>query len=80
MPKIRNISFFIALIHIAFSDLLFFDILDLNKFLTVLLAFSLLIHSKISLLLVPSTIKANILNNLVIFNIEVSNTAILLKF
>ena len=82
VSKFRKIDFPIARIFCArvkFSDFLFFDFLDLDKFLTVSLV--LLPPSQITLFSsVLNTFKANISDNLVVFNIEVNDAAILLKF
>lgn len=70
---------FVAVIYVKFLDILFFDILDLNKFLTVLLAFLSSISSKILLSSILNIFEINNFDNSVIFNIKIINTAILLK-
>ena len=75
--EIRNISSFVTLIRIKFLNFSFFNFLYLDKFLNILLA--LLSTSKILLLLVLKVVKANLLDDLVVFNIKISNTAILCK-
>ena len=79
MLGIRKIDFSIPLIFgicVKFLDLSFFDLL--KKFKTILLVF-LLLSSIIPLLLALNAFRANFFNNLVVFNIKISNIAILLK-
>ena len=79
--RVKKICFFIAIIfdlYINFLDLLFFDLLDLDKFITVLLAF-LLLFPTILLLLALNVFKAEFLYDLIVFNIEISSITILLK-
>ena len=80
MPEIEKIGFLQTSIFEEYDellDLLFFDFLDLNKFLNILSA--LLLPSKTSLSSALNAFVANNLNNLVVINIEVSIVAILLK-
>ena len=60
-----------------FLDLLFFDLLKLNKFTTILLGILPLLI--ILLLSVFNTFRADFPNNLIIFSIEISKVAILSK-
>ena len=72
-------DFFVALIfdiYIKFLDLLLFNLLDLNKFTTIL---SKLLSLTTLLLLALNVFKANFLNNFFVFYIEISNAAILLR-
>ena len=72
---IKKIDFSIALIfdiYVKFLDLLFLD-----KFTTILLA--LLLSSKILSSLIWNAFGTNFLDGLFVFNIEINNTAILLK-
>lgn len=70
-------SFSIALIRVKFSKFFFFDFLDLNIFLTILLAFLLLKPSTTLLLSALNTFEANIPDDPIVFNIKVNNIAIL---
>ena len=64
--------------YIKFLDLLFFNLLKLDKFIIILLALPL---SFITLFLSTLNVfKANFLNNLVVFNYKINNIAIFLKF
>ena len=79
MPRIKKIDFVVAPIfgiHNKFLDLLFFKLL--NKFKIVLLAILQILTTL--LLLVLNTFGINSFYKLVFFNINVSNTIILLKF
>lgn len=61
-------------------NLLFFNFLNLDKFLTFLLALLLLLLLKTILLLVLNAFKANILDNLIVLNNKINDIAIFLKF
>lgn len=61
-----------------FFDFLLYNNLNLDKFLTILLTLLLLLQITI-LLLVLNIFKANFLNNLIVFNIELNHVAILLN-
>ena len=78
MPEVRNVGFPIALIfvHVEILDLSFFDFLDLDEFLTVLLA--LLLPTPTTSFSVASILEADS-DDLIVFNIEVSNIATLPK-
>lgn len=81
VPKVRKKGTLIApisYIYIEFPDFSFFDVLGLNKFLTILLALPPTLITSLSLAL--NIFGVNISNNPVIFNIKVSSAAILLKF
>ena len=71
--KIQKVGFLIALISGT-------CIKFLNEFLSVLLALSPLLPLTTFLLLALNVFRADFLNNLVVFNKKVSNTAILLKY
>ena len=73
MLWVRKVGFFIAL---KFDTRIKFS----NKFLTISLVLLLPSLSTTLLLLVLNTFGANSLNNLVVFNKEINNIAILLKF
>lgn len=68
--KIRNISFFVALIfvHIKISNLIFFEFYNLNKFLGIS-SILLLLFSATLLLLALNAFTANIWNILAVLNI-----------
>ena len=75
--EVRNLDSFIALVLPSLTDFLFYGLLDLVNFLINLFYLSPpLLPPTISLLLVP---KADTTGNPIIFNIEVSSAAILLK-
>ena len=78
-PEVKNIGSLVTSIHVKFLDFLFFDFLDWDKFLTVLSAIPLLTPLTTLLLSVLNTFGANISDDLVVFSIEVSGAAILLK-
>lgn len=75
---VRNINSFVVSIlkkYVKLLDLLFFNFLNLDKFLNVI---SVLLLLTISLLLALTVFEIK-LDNSIVFNIEVSNVAILLK-
>ena len=72
VSEVRNVDFSIALIRVQILDFAFFDFLDLNKFL------SLQPPPTTSLSLARSSLRAEF-DGPIIFNIEVSGAAILLK-
>lgn len=78
--EVSKVSFLITLIfdiYIKFSNLLFFDFLNLDKFLIVLSTLLLLF---LTILLSPTLGACRVKSdNLVVFNIEINNIAILLK-
>ena len=67
--RVRNIDFSIALKHVEISNLLFFNFLDLDKFMTVSLALPPSLTT--SLFLARNTFGADNLDDLVVFNLEV---------
>ena len=75
MSKVKKIGFSIALIFSTYVD--FLDLLFLDKFITVLLV--LLLLSLITLLLSVLNTFETKYNNLIFFNRQISNIAILLK-
>ena len=78
---VKNIGFPIASMSkkcVEILDFLFFDFLDLDEFLTVLLTL-LPLFPTTSLASAPNVFGANFLDDSVVFNIEVSGAAILLK-
>lgn len=77
--ELRNIDFFIILIYIKFLNLLFFNFLDLGKFLTILSTLSPFISSTILLLSAFNVFRVYS-DNSVFFNIKVNSTVILKKF
>ena len=74
---VRNISFSVAPKYVKISDFLFFDFLDLDKSTTVSSVLPLPLTN--SLFSTLSVFEAANPDNSVVFNIEVSGTAILLK-
>lgn len=80
MPGVRNVGSAVALmfVHVGISNFVFFNFLDLNKFwiiLSVLLPAPHQLYCHLAL----KIFKAKFSNNLVVFDIEVNNVAILLK-
>ena len=78
--KARKIGFFIVLIfdiYIKYLHLLFFNLLDLDKFIIISSTLSTLLTTL--LLLAKNVFKTNSANDLVFFNIKIRCKAILLK-
>ena len=76
-PSVRKISSLMALIRVKFSDFSFFNFLHLDKSTTVSLALPPL--STTSLQSALNSFRAKSSDDFVVFNIEVSDAAILLK-
>lgn len=66
-------------ICIEISNFVFFNFLDLNKFLIVLSTLPQVISLTILLLLALNAFRTNILKDLIVFNIKVNIVTILLK-
>lgn len=82
MLIIRNIKFLIVYIYlyIKILNLLFFNFLNINKFLSILLTLLKLKFYKIFLSSISNKVKVNNLNNLIIFNIKIIGVSILVIF
>lgn len=71
-------DFSIIIIYTKFLNILFFNILNLNKFLTILLIL-LLLYQIILLQYILSTFVANDLNYSIIVNMKINSIIILLN-